>query len=157
MQVHKHFTIDDYSHYVFTPRDLTSWVLGLMRYPLAQSADSAAGMGGGAHSSPRVLLEMWAYEACRLFRDRLVGTKSQEKFDSILNAVVRSDWSVDLSSSEQEGKPLYVSWGASSAQQGGGGRDSFGANFGCPLGRLAGADMQETVAKGVVAYGKSFP
>ena len=40
LQVRKHFTVDDYSHYVFTPRDLTQWVLGMMRYPLAQDSSS---------------------------------------------------------------------------------------------------------------------
>ncbi len=141
---------------MFTPRDLTSWVLGLMRYPLAQpdSADSATAQGGGAHQSPRVLLEMWAYEACRLFRDRLVGGKSQEQFDTILTSVVRSDWSVDLSSLGHEGKPLYVTWGASASQQQGGGRDMLGAQFGKPLGRLSSADMHETVAKGVLSFGE---
>lgn len=28
------FSVDDHSHYLFTPRDLTKWVLGLLRYDL---------------------------------------------------------------------------------------------------------------------------
>ncbi|ROT63098.1 hypothetical protein C7M84_019029 [Penaeus vannamei] len=28
------FSVDDYSHYLFTPRDLTRWVLGLLRYKI---------------------------------------------------------------------------------------------------------------------------
>lgn len=31
-QVRDAFSVDDYSHYLFTPRDLTQWVLGLLRY-----------------------------------------------------------------------------------------------------------------------------
>ena len=42
-QVRKHFTVDDHSHYIFTPRDLTRWVVGLMRYPLAEDSSSSAG------------------------------------------------------------------------------------------------------------------
>lgn len=34
-QVRAKFTVDDYSHYLFTPRILTQWVLGLFRYDLA--------------------------------------------------------------------------------------------------------------------------
>lgn len=136
----KHFTIDDYSHYVFTPRDLTSWVLGLLRYPLSSQE-------GERHLSVEGLLEMWAYEACRLFRDRLVGQKAQEKFDSLLDSVVRSDWSVDLSS--RGGGAMYVTWGAVSKQAAG-----LGAKFGHPLGRLSTEDMHSMVGKTMTAYGK---
>lgn len=34
-QVRQRFTADNYSHYLFTPRDLTRWVLGLLRYTLS--------------------------------------------------------------------------------------------------------------------------
>ena len=43
-QLKSKFTVDDYSHYVFTPRDLTAWVLALMRYDLA-----AGGQDGTNH------------------------------------------------------------------------------------------------------------
>ena len=33
-QLRAEFSVDDYSHYLFTPRDLTRWVLGLLRYDL---------------------------------------------------------------------------------------------------------------------------
>lgn len=33
-QVRAKFTVDDYSHYFFTPCILTQWVLGLFRYDL---------------------------------------------------------------------------------------------------------------------------
>lgn len=140
----KHFTIDNYSHYVFTPRDLTSWVLGLMRYPLASSLQ-----GGGVPGAPTqgVLLEMWAYEACRLFRDRLVGHKAQEQFDAILSSVVLSNWSFDLSTLEREGGSMYVTWGSTQTGK---------CVFGRSLGRLSISDMEGVVAKGVVAYGKSI-
>lgn len=71
-KVRSKFTVDDYSHYLFTPRDLTNWILGLLRYNL----DS-----GSRDSSTQHLLEIWAYEARRLFRDRLVGKQGLDKFD----------------------------------------------------------------------------
>ena len=33
-QVRSRFTVDDYRHYLFTPRELTAWVHGLLRYGL---------------------------------------------------------------------------------------------------------------------------
>lgn len=115
-------------------------MLGLLRYPLSTQE------GGGAHQSPSVLLEMWAYEACRLFRDRLVGEDAQEKFDSILTSVVRSVWSVDLSARADDA--MYVTWGSAPKQAG------RGVGFGRSLERLSGPDMREMAGKGIVAYGE---
>lgn len=81
------FTVDDYSHYLFTPRDLTKWCLSLLRYDL----NAGAKEGSSDH-----VLEIWAYEARRLFRDRVVGTEGQNKFDSILMSTVRADWSANI-------------------------------------------------------------
>ena len=109
-----------------------------MRYPLSDTG-----------SSQDRLLEMWSYEARRLFRDRLVGEKALDHFDAILNSVLRSDWSTDSSSLEQEGGTFYVTWGSHH-----GSSDNVGTQFGKPLGRLSAADMQEVVAKAIVAYGR---
>ena len=51
------------------PRDLTLWVLQLLRYDIV---------------SVDIFLDAWAYEANRIFRDRLVGPESQDQFDSVL-------------------------------------------------------------------------
>lgn len=83
-QVRSKFTVDDYGHYLFTPRDLTQWVLSLLRYDLASGANE--------NTSDQVL-EICCYEAHRLFRDRIVGQDNLQRFDSILMSVVRSDWS----------------------------------------------------------------
>lgn len=79
--------MDDYSHYLFTPRDLTNWCLSLLRYDL----NAGAKEGSSDH-----LLEIWAYEARRLFRDKIVGSDGLNKFDSILMSVIRSDWSTNI-------------------------------------------------------------
>ena len=42
------------------------------------------------------MLEVWAYEAFRLFRDRMVGADSINRFDNIVLSIVRSDWSANL-------------------------------------------------------------
>ena len=57
VNVKKTFTVDDKSHYTFTPKHLTEWCLSLVRYLLNED-----------DKSPKSVLEAWAYEACRLFR-----------------------------------------------------------------------------------------
>lgn len=86
-QMRTKFTIDQYSHYQFTPRDLTRWVIGLLRYNLA---------GGQRDSTADTLVTIWAYEASRLFCDRLVGDEDRSKFYSALSTIVRTDWSANV-------------------------------------------------------------
>ena len=104
-----------------------------MRYPLASSGTSAD-----------LLIEMWAYEACRLFRDKLVGEKAREEFDAILNTVAQQ-WSGTLSLPKRE-VHMYVTWGSTKT------RDSVDVQFGSALGPLSIRDMQEFVYKAVVSY-----
>lgn len=42
------------------------------------------------------VLEIVAYEACRLFRDKIVGRKDLHVFDNILMKVFQSDWGSDF-------------------------------------------------------------
>ena len=96
------------------------------------------------------LLEMWAYEARRLFRDRLVGEKDLNQFEAILGSVLRSEWSTDASSLDSDGGAFYVTLGSPHTSVG----DVIAASFGRPLGRLSATDLQEIVAKEIVAYGE---
>ncbi|CAM9278979.1 unnamed protein product, partial [Hapterophycus canaliculatus] len=75
-QVKGRFSVDDHRHYLLTPRDLTAWVRGLLRYEL----------------SSEQVLDCVAYEAQRLFRDRLVDADSRTRFDGMLNTQLRSVW-----------------------------------------------------------------
>ncbi|KAL8004079.1 putative AAA+ ATPase domain, dynein heavy chain region D6 P-loop domain-containing protein [Plasmopara halstedii] len=70
------FSVDEQRHYLFTPRDLTKWVFALTRYDLE-------------HEN---VLDVLAYEARRLFRDRLVDHDAKAKFDGILNSVWKQQW-----------------------------------------------------------------
>jgi hypothetical protein len=78
------FSQDEHSHYLFTPRDLTRWCLSLLRYDFSSIKND---------NSAESLLEIWTYEACRLFKDRLVGSNAQEKFDQLLDKILKADWS----------------------------------------------------------------
>lgn len=137
MQVKSKFTVDDYPHYIFTPRDLTEWILGLLRYDLSDSK----------HGSADSLLAVWAYQAKRLIADRLVGREAQDRFDNMLQSTVRSDWSVDLPNLNTL---FYVTWGAT------GGLSITGnvmGSFGRPLGLLSHDDFRQVIRKGLVSYG----
>lgn len=90
-QVRAKFTVDDFSHYLFSPRDLTRWVLSFLRYNFAKEQTSTGGGGGDDE-----VLVVWAYEAQRIFRDRLVGDESLATFDNILMTTVRNDWSANI-------------------------------------------------------------
>ncbi|KAI8896032.1 dynein heavy chain and region D6 of dynein motor-domain-containing protein [Globomyces pollinis-pini] len=73
------FTVDLYSHYNFTPRDISRLVFSLVRY-IYTSTDE------------KELIDIIAYESQRLFQDRLVGADARQKFQSILFSILRSDW-----------------------------------------------------------------
>lgn len=51
------------------------------------------------------VLEVLAYEARRLFRDRIVGMKERHVFDSILIKVFQGDWGSDVLDN-MAGKPF---------------------------------------------------
>lgn len=43
------------------------------------------------------VLEAVAYEAQRLFRDRLVSSRDLQNFDNILSSILRGEWGSDVS------------------------------------------------------------
>jgi dynein heavy chain 2 len=82
-QVLKNFSRDSYGHYLFTPRELTNWCLSLLRYNLADIQSD---------SSTEPLLQIWSYEACRIFHDRLVDLESRKIFIGIMSSVLQDEW-----------------------------------------------------------------
>lgn len=129
-QLKAKFSIDEHRHYLFTPRDLTKWTLGLLRYDLAQEA----------------LLDIWTYEARRLFRDRLVDASSQGKFDAIVNGLVRQLWKYSPNLDD-----IYFSslGGTANAKQPNEG-DSTPEET--QLQRLDGTEFQQVVSHGINMY-----
>ncbi|KAI5098641.1 cytoplasmic dynein 2 heavy chain 1, partial [Silurus meridionalis] len=137
-QVKAKFTVDDHSHYLFTPCVLTHWVRNLLRYDLT---------AGKCLTPADSVLEVVAYEAHRLFRDKLVLDKDLHSFDNILSSVIRGDWGSDVLDNVSD--TYFVTWGAS--------HDGRGHNkplplYGKPLGRLSSSDLTEVVRKGVLQY-----
>jgi len=78
------YSQDEHSHYLFTPRDLTRWCLSLLRYDFSSTKNDATAEN---------LLEIWTYEGCRLFKDRLVGNDAQDKFNQLIDKTLKTDWS----------------------------------------------------------------
>jgi len=124
---------------LFTPRDLTQWVVSLLRYKF--SSESSA-------SSSEEVLEVWSYEAKRLFRDRLVGEKAQKTFDGLLSSILMSEWSIDFGSGDDVESVYYVTWGATPSNT----ATDQAQKYGRSLGRLDASDLKDVVAKGILSY-----
>ena len=69
---------------------MTRWCLSLLRYDFSSIRND---------TTAETLIEVWTYEACRLFKDRLVGKDAQENFDRIIDKTLKSDWSSNALSS----------------------------------------------------------
>ncbi|XP_056229968.1 cytoplasmic dynein 2 heavy chain 1 isoform X2 [Seriola aureovittata] len=139
-QVKAKFTVDDHSHYLFTPCILTEWVLSLLRYDLTAAQSNVTDS----------VLEVVANEARRLFRDRLVSSKDLHTFDNILSSIIRGDWGSDALDNMTDG--FYVTWGASEGAVIAPGQSL--PPHGKQLGRLDSADLKQVIQKGVVLYSR---
>ncbi|XP_029374274.1 cytoplasmic dynein 2 heavy chain 1 isoform X3 [Echeneis naucrates] len=139
-QVKAKFTVDDHSHYLFTPCILTEWVLSLLRYDLTAAQSNVTDS----------VLEVVAYEARRLFRDRLVSSKDLHTFDNILSSIIHEDWGSDVTNNMTDG--FYVTWGASEGAVTAPGQSL--PPHGKQLGRLDSADLKQVIQKGVVLYSR---
>ncbi|XP_077466766.1 cytoplasmic dynein 2 heavy chain 1 isoform X1 [Stigmatopora argus] len=139
-QVKAKFTVDDHSHYLFTPCILTEWVLSLLRYDLTAAQSDVTDS----------VLVVVAYEARRIFRDRLVSSKDRQTFDNILSAILRGEWSSDALETMTDG--FYVTWGVSE------GVVIAPAQplppHGKQLGRLHSSDLKQVIHKGLVLYSR---
>jgi dynein heavy chain 2 len=62
------------------------------------------------------VLEIVAYEARRLFRDKIVGVKELHLFDNILTSVLQGDWGSDIldnmAGNRRELMSMYTCYGA---------------------------------------------
>ncbi|PSN45380.1 Cytoplasmic dynein 2 heavy chain 1 [Blattella germanica] len=131
------FTPVQQNHYLFTPRDLTRWCFGLLRYDLKDDDQST-----------KLVLEVLVYEAMRLFRDKLVSEEDMTQFDSIISDVLESDWSRE-SLLEKLSDVYYVSEGAQTVTAVGVPLPPFGK----PLGKMNATDWSSMVERGIVVFG----
>ncbi|XP_037123246.1 cytoplasmic dynein 2 heavy chain 1 isoform X1 [Syngnathus acus] len=139
-QVKAKFTVDDHSHYLFTPCVLTEWVLSLLRYDLTAAQSDVTDS----------VLVVVAHEARRLFRDRLVSSRDLNTFDNILSSIIRGDWSSDALENMTDG--FYVTWGVSEGVLMTPGQSL--PPHGKQLGRLHSSDLKQVIQKGLVLYSR---
>ena len=103
----------------------------------------------GEHDkSPSYVLETWAYEACRLFRDKLVSEEDKEKFDAILKNVLYSDW--NSKAADNLDQIVYTTAGDANFSV----RSPL-PRFGRSIGRLPLKNWEHVVEKGIFEFTKS--
>ncbi|CEO98015.1 hypothetical protein PBRA_006129 [Plasmodiophora brassicae] len=128
------FPADTNRHYVFTPRDLTGWAKALLRYDLSREH----------------LLEVFANEACRTFRDRLVDRNAQERFDTMLAASLGERWGFKIDDPPLSCFSSLLS-GTPSSDGGSGPSD-----IGPVLQRVTMTDLQALVSDGLRSYEREY-
>jgi len=74
-EIKKKFSVDDQRHYLYTPRNLTKMIYSLFRYPIKDNLN---------------LIEGIAYEISKIFKDRLVGSKSVLSYYEIIKKLLQS-------------------------------------------------------------------
>lgn len=85
------FSVDTHRHYAFTPRCVADWINGLRRYDVTAEE----------------FLDAVAYEAQRIFRDRLVGFAAAADFDTLLSGALTKGFRFQMKPQE----PLFASGG----------------------------------------------
>eukprot|EP00658_Telonema_sp_P-2_P013521 TRINITY_DN15121_c0_g3_i2.p1 TRINITY_DN15121_c0_g3~~TRINITY_DN15121_c0_g3_i2.p1 ORF type:complete len:1979 (+),score=626.76 TRINITY_DN15121_c0_g3_i2:168-6104(+) len=90
----KKYTVDDASHYIFNPRDLTKWVLSILSYNL-QGSD---------------LLSILEYEGQRIFSDRLITPEDSLKVNKLIRDSLGVVGPVTCNTDDKGKSKAYVSW-----------------------------------------------
>uniref|UniRef100_UPI00358EC9AE cytoplasmic dynein 2 heavy chain 1-like n=1 Tax=Myxine glutinosa TaxID=7769 RepID=UPI00358EC9AE len=134
--VQKKCSSEEFSHYVFTPRELTHWIFGLLRYNLSE--------GTVGDSRSNLLAQAWAYEACRVFRDRLVGPVAQEAFDTALSLAIGAVWGSEAQQTLTDN--LFVTWSTRLTSCG------VVPQHGKPLSQLSSTDVRIAVQKALLQF-----
>eukprot|EP00981_Chlorochromonas_danica_P004240 scaffold857_cov152-Ochromonas_danica.AAC.23 len=134
------FTVDDRRHYLFTPRDVTIWIKNICRYNLEVEN----------------LLDAVAYEACRIFRDRLVGTDCLSKFDQLLAGVLRTQFRHPLIAPESIFSSLSGARGANSSKNAESKEGDAASNVeefvGGKLLKMSEDEYKKVVSQGILYY-----
>lgn len=122
------FVVDDYKHYLFTPRDITQWAVSLLRYE-AKSAQT--------------LFEVWGYEASRIFKDRLVLGKQTKNHVRAFEGILLDKMRQDLAFNESiDG--FFTTWSATHE------------GSGPPMGRVSIENLETVMKQGLIAYEREF-
>ena len=127
----KKFSVDEQRHYLFTPRDLTQWIVGLARYDLNEGGTS--------------VLDMWAAEGSQQLRARLVSAQHHAKFDALVSATLKGHF--DYTQDDKQTGALYSALMMGAADRAGAAPDRA-----LTLKRASAAEVEKVVAVGLKAY-----
>jgi dynein heavy chain 2 len=127
------FTVDDRRHYLFTPRDVTTWIKNLCRYKL----------------SSENLLDVVTHEACRIFRDRLVGSESVGRFDQILSAALRTQYRHNTTIQDVYYSTITSARGGASKKEG---TSNPALSMGGAINRIPEEDFKKLATQGIMFY-----
>jgi dynein heavy chain 1 len=97
------FTQDQQKHYIYSPRELTRWLRGI--YEAIRPIDSGATM-----VSAEILVRIFAYEALRLFQDRLVSDDERQWTDNLLDRIVKEHFPAVNHKQALQRPILFSSW-----------------------------------------------
>jgi len=151
-KVRAKFSVDDARHYSFNPRDLTQWLIGLLRYDLMKEN----------------LLDIVGYECYRLFADRLISAEHTKAFEHILYGLMNSHWKHGNKIKDMYYTSLQqYSLQALMAGGGGGGAAAAGADgepvvtpvtaeLGSSLDRVSLGDYRELCAEGLTTFEREY-
>jgi hypothetical protein len=100
---------------LFTTRHLTSWAEGLARYEIRWEDSNAVVMVSPfrpPHPLKRSVinpcsLQALGYEACRIYRDKLVSDEQRTQFDGLSNQLFNEEWKT---STQTSGGTLYTTY-----------------------------------------------
>lgn len=92
----------------YTPRDLSNWIINLLRYEESICLISNNNNNIINENFLISLIEVWAYEACRVFRDKLNSKELKDFFERVLQTEINSFISTNKSniSSFNSGTPI---------------------------------------------------
>lgn len=98
---------------LFTTRHLTSWAEGLARYEIHwDDLNAVAMVFPSMRDSFQYCNLQWTqqalgYEACRIYRDKLISDEQRIQFDGLCNQLFIEEWKV---SPQTSGGLLYTSY-----------------------------------------------
>lgn len=92
------FTTDSHPHYIFSPREMTRWIKGLHSAITDTNATFPS------------LLRVWAYEAWRIFADRLVTEEEKVKFGALLTETINEFFPGETVSLGDTSCLVFSSW-----------------------------------------------
>ncbi|KAL7667891.1 hypothetical protein ACOME3_008618 [Neoechinorhynchus agilis] len=105
METQEYFTVDKQAHYVYSPRELTRWVRGLHEAIRHDPNDVDLSL------TPIGLVRLWAHEALRLFRDRLVFQHERDWMDQLINEIAKKYFGQGVDVDAALKRPiLYSDW-----------------------------------------------